>query len=175
MIDYLKDCDYIEAEKEIQGWANKRNPANRKSWEEVGLSIAREVSNRSPDCQTKVGAYLTTKDHRPISTGFNGFPSGVNDEILPNMRPDKHLWIVHAEVNTILNAAKQGRITENSILYCTHIPCKNCLLFCWQAGIHDIIYSKGGHTVMTSEDPDYLKWVATFDLVTGSRIVIRGI
>lgn len=101
--------------------------------------IAVTIAEASPDNRTKVGALLINKESGTIlSNGYNGFVRGANDDILPNVSPDKHLYIIHSEVNLICNAAKHGVSTNNCILYCTLSPCINCMRVLYQSGIHEI-------------------------------------
>jgi dCMP deaminase len=116
---------------------------NRRSWDEYFLDIAELVSTRSKDPSTKVGAILV-RDKVIISTGYNGFPRGINDDISKRYdRPEKYLWTIHAEENAIFNAVRVGVKTENSILYVTPMsPCSNCALSIVQAGIKEVVFQK---------------------------------
>lgn len=115
----------------------------RKTWDEYFLDIAHLVSTRSKDPSTKVGAVIV-RDRIILSTGYNGFPSGVNDNIPERYeRPEKYLWTIHAEENAILNAVKVGMNTSNSTIYVTPLsPCSNCALAISQAGIKEVVYRK---------------------------------
>jgi deoxycytidylate deaminase len=63
-----------------------------------------------------------TKDNRIISTGYNGPASGLFDEYVPNTRPDKYNFMIHSEVNSILNANQD---IAGCIAYVSGIPCFN--------------------------------------------------
>ena len=167
---------YKKARIIIDSWSDKdkRVPLDRKDWDQCHMSMAHEASKRSPDAQTKVGAFLTNETHEPVSAGYNGFPKGFPDYRLPNMRPDKYDWMVHAEMNAILNAARQGKLTKDTIMYCTHQPCKNCTLSMWQAGIKHVVFDNSTTVVMIDND-EYKIWMATFDILSQGRMVIRGI
>jgi dCMP deaminase len=93
--------------------------------------------SRSKDPRTKVGAVVMTSDTRHISVGYNGFPAGVveNNEL---WSPDfKYEYVVHAEINALLNCPFD---TQGAILYCTHKPCLECLKACINARINRIVY-----------------------------------
>ncbi|MFW5800202.1 MAG: hypothetical protein ACOCV8_05235, partial [Spirochaetota bacterium] len=64
------------------------NNIERPSWDEYFLNICDAVSLRSHDKDTKVGCVITDNRHRIVSTGYNGFPCGVNDKDLPSNRTD---------------------------------------------------------------------------------------
>lgn len=108
-------------------------------WDHRFLRIAREVSTWSKDPGTCVGAVLV-KDKRIIATGYNGFPQLIEDglERYQN-REIKLAYTVHAEVNSILNAARNGSKTNGSTLYVTFSPCVSCSTGVIQAGISRVV------------------------------------
>lgn len=104
------------------------------------MQIAETVALKSPDEETKVGSILVKKETGAlIATGFNGFVRGAPDAFLPKIRPHKHKYIVHSEINLIANCAKHGISTEGCIVYCTLSPCANCMRTLFQAGIKEVI------------------------------------
>lgn len=108
-------------------------------WDRRFVRIAYEVADWSKDPGTKVGAVLV-QDRRIIATGYNGFPHGINDLLTRyDNREMKLAYTVHAEVNAILNAAKNGSQTDGSVLYTTFAPCVRCCTSVIQAGIMRIV------------------------------------
>lgn len=104
------------------------------------IDVAVAVSARSHDAETKVGALLVENESGAIlSTGYNGFVRGADDEGLPNTRPDKYEYMLHAEVNLITNAARHGISTNNTTLVCTMSPCKHCMRMLVNCGITKVI------------------------------------
>jgi dCMP deaminase len=112
------------------------------------METAFRLSKKSHCVSKKVGAVLV-KDSRIISMGFNGSFSGWKncDNVFDqnNFNSDEHHhWSnvneIHAEMNCILFAAKQGIETDGCTLYCTLSPCQHCLKNCIQAGISKIIF-----------------------------------
>ncbi len=109
------------------------------TWEEYFLKIAEVVAEKSKDPSTKVGAVIVGKDNQIVSLGFNGFPRGIKDlEERYHDRDIKYKLIVHAEVNAILNAARNGVGTEGCFLYLNYIPCNECAKAIIQAGIKKV-------------------------------------
>lgn len=109
------------------------------SWDRMAMAVA----NNSHDIETKVGALLIhSKTGALLSTGFNGFIRGADDKSLPNTRPDKYPYMVHAETNLIFNCARHGVSTNDCILYCTLSPCVNCARAIWQAGISEVYFKE---------------------------------
>lgn len=120
-------------------------PTSKKSWPALSkwdarfVRIAQEVAEWSKDPGTKVGAVLVT-DRRIIATGYNGFPQGISDSFERYAdREVKIAYTVHAEVNAILNAAKNGSQTDCSTLYVTFPPCVACSSAVIQAGITRVV------------------------------------
>jgi dCMP deaminase len=108
-------------------------------WDRHWMDIAMVIALRSKDRSTKVGAVLI-QDNRIISTGYNGFPRGIDDE-QPDLhtRPTKYIWTVHAELNTFCNAAYLGVPTHKATLYSTMTPCSLCAPVIAQAGITTLV------------------------------------
>jgi len=108
-------------------------------WDERFVRIAEEVASWSKDPGTKVGAVLVN-DKRILATGYNGFPSGISDSLERYLdREVKLAYTVHAEVNVLLNAAKNGAQTAGSTLYTTFHPCVNCAAAVIQGGITTVV------------------------------------
>ena len=108
-------------------------------WDGRFIRIADEVASWSKDPGTKVGAVLVL-DRRIIATGYNGFPQGIDDSFERYAeREVKLAYTVHAEVNAILNAAKNGATTNGSTLYVTFSPCVSCATSVVQAGVSMVV------------------------------------
>lgn len=100
------------------------------------MEIAETVAKRSHDAETKVGALLVNnKSGAIIATGYNGFIKGANDAILPNTRPDKYEYILHAEMNLLTNSARHGISMDDCFLVCTLSPCKLCMRLMINSGV----------------------------------------
>ena len=83
------------------------------------MGIAILSSKRSKDPSTQVGACIVDKDNRIVSMGYNGFPKGCSDNEYPwdkvgNPLDTKYMYVVHAELNAILNA--RGKNLEGMTL-----------------------------------------------------------
>lgn len=107
------------------------------SWDDFFFDICQVISSKSKDNSTKVGAVIVNSGHSIISTGFNGFPIGVDDTISSRYdRPEKYLWTCHAEENAIAFAARNGISTNDATLYSNRMPsCSRCSRLALQAGI----------------------------------------
>lgn len=104
------------------------------------MDIATVVAQRSHDAETKVGAILINNGSGAImATGYNGFVRGASDTALPNTRPLKYEYILHAEDNLIANCARHGISMENCTLVCTLSPCKHCMRMMINCGITKVV------------------------------------
>lgn len=124
---------------------------------EIYLNIALEIAKLSKCKKTQVGCIIV-KDGRIISTGTNGTPSGYTnctDNFCNHNHEDflkehsewslKHE--IHAEMNAIIFATRNGiKIPQESILYCTHEPCDNCLKHIAALGINTVYYKYSYHS-----------------------------
>lgn len=106
------------------------------------MKITEMVASRSTCDRALVGCVLVNRDHRIVSTGYNGSVSGNPhcDDVGHTMRDGHCIATIHAEMNAILYCAKEGIPTKGTICYVTHFPCLNCTKALIQAGICEIIY-----------------------------------
>lgn len=113
-----------------------------KKWDNRFIDLAYMIAGWSKDPTTKVGAVIVNENRNIISVGYNGFSSFANDESKYKIlsRAEKRAQSVHAELNAIFNAAKNGSSVKEASLYVTYPPCSNCALAIIQAGIAEIIY-----------------------------------
>lgn len=118
------------------------------NWSKYFMDIAKTVSTRSKDPNTKVGAVLVDKDNRIIGTGYNGFPGGMSETEELWQRPIKYEYVVHAEMNCILHSTRN---TKGSSLYVTMYPCKDCAKLIASAGVKRIIYEDSKYQNEISE------------------------
>lgn len=113
------------------------------SWDEYFMGVALLAAMRSKDPNTQVGACIVDGENRILSTGYNGFPSGCSDDEFPWEREGgfsetKYPFVVHAELNAILNA--RGKNLTDSKIYVALFPCHECAKAIIQSGIKEIVY-----------------------------------
>lgn len=116
-------------------------------WDNRFMDLAFLVASWSKDPSTKVGAVIT-KDNRVISLGFNGIPTGLDDEKYLVSRDLKILTAMHAESNAIDFA--RGDL-EGSTIYSTHHPCPACSGRIIQNGFARVV------TIEPDKDEDFRK------------------
>ena len=111
-------------------------------WNLKMMQLADHVAQWSKDRSTKVGAVIVDINN-PISMGYNGFPRGCNDDIEErHARPLKYDWVLHAEENAIMNAARHGIKTYGTDMYVNWFPCAKCAGMIVNAGIKRIFCDK---------------------------------
>jgi len=110
-------------------------------WDKRFLDLATHISTWSKDPSTKVGCVVVGEDREIRSTGFNGFPRGIEDdeERLAD-REQKYPLICHAEENAIMHAARTGVSLKGNTAYVTWPPCTGCSRSLIQAGIVEVVY-----------------------------------
>lgn len=92
--------------------------------------------------RAQVGAVLVTANGVTL-TGYNGTPVGCSNECetedeFGNLETKKE--VIHAELNCILKAAKEGVSCLGSTVYVTLSPCVQCSAMLINAGVKDLIY-----------------------------------
>lgn len=115
------------------------------SWDEFFMRVALAASLRSKDPNTQVGACIAGSDNRILSVGYNGTPSGIEDDEFPwettdNPLTDKHNYVIHAEANALLNYRAALKELDGSRIYVTLFPCQECAKMLAQAGISEVIF-----------------------------------
>jgi len=118
------------------------------SWDEYMMKMAVLVSTKSKDRSTQVGAVIVSNGrlHQVLSTGYNGFPRGIDDGINSrHERPIKYMWTEHAERNAIYSAARHGIKLDGTTMYITGggIACADCARAIIQAGIIETVGMMG--------------------------------
>ena len=113
------------------------------SWDEYFMGVAVLSGMRSKDPNTQVGACIVSEDHKILSMGYNGFPTGCSDDEFPWEREgepleNKYFYTTHSELNAILNY--RGGSLEGATIYVTLFPCNECAKAIIQSGIKEVIY-----------------------------------
>jgi dCMP deaminase len=121
-------------------------------WTDYFLNIAEQIKLKSKDPSTQIGAIIVGDDNEVISTGYNSFPRGLDDSVPERLeRPEKYLWIEHAERNAIYNAARIGVSVKGGSIYITcGLPCIDCARGIINSGIKTV-YCKSICTTKNEE------------------------
>ena len=112
------------------------------SWDQKFMKLAQHIAGWSKDSSRKVGAVIIGEDNEIRSTGYNGIPRGVRDDVEGRHNKktkEKYLWFAHAESNAIFNAARIGVPLKGCRIYSTLYPCVDCVIAIIQSGIVEVI------------------------------------
>lgn len=90
-------------------------------------------------CKRRQVGALLVKDRMIISDGYNGTPSGFENNCEDENGATKP-YVLHAEANAITKVAKSGNSSEGSTLYVTASPCIECAKLIIQAGIKRVVF-----------------------------------
>ena len=116
---------------------------NYLSWDEYFMAVALLSAQRSKDPNTQVGACVANAQNKIVGVGYNGFPLGCSDDVLPWDRQGQFLdtkypYVCHAELNAVLNSLSTD--LRDCRIYVGLFPCNECTKVIIQAGIGEIIY-----------------------------------
>ena len=106
------------------------------------MSLAHLSAMRSKDPNTQVGACIVNDKNRVVGIGYNGMPYGCSDDEYPWEREGeyhetKYAYVVHAELNAILNST--GSL-DNCSIFVSLFPCNECAKAIIQSGITEVVY-----------------------------------
>ena len=118
-------------------------------FDKAHMQTAEIYGKLSPAKRLKVGCIIV-KDHRIISIGYNGMPSGwtndceevskrgaISGNVLELVTKPE---VLHAETNAIAKVARSTESAEDAKLYTTHAPCLECSKLIYQSGIESVYY-----------------------------------
>jgi deoxycytidylate deaminase len=109
----------------------------RPTWPEVWMELAENLSRRSCDIKTQVGAVIVSGDNtRVLSLGYNGTPHGF-----PNEREsleEGKAGTIHAEQNALYKLSYNEQCEK--IIYTTFSPCPECARGLIQCRINRVVY-----------------------------------
>ncbi len=123
---------------------NKRE--NVIGWDEAFMLQAVVIAGRSKDPSSQVGACIVDENNHILSLGYNGTPKTWNDNTFPWERKadkdyhTKYPYVIHAEMNALLNYKGNTKSLDGATVYVTLFPCSNCAKALVQAGVKKVIY-----------------------------------
>ncbi len=111
-------------------------------WDQRFMKLARHIATWSKDRGRKVGSVIVGPDNEIRSTGYNGIPRGVRDDVEERHSKEtkeKYVWCAHAERNAIYNAARIGVSLKGCRVYSTLYPCSDCVIALIQSGLTELV------------------------------------
>lgn len=148
----LKDSSVV-----TMGGYRSKLASSLNKWDKSHMEAAQLYARLSSAKRMQVGCVIV-KDHRIISIGYNGMPSGWTNECedtdeygnMPKTKPE----VLHAETNAIAKVAKSSESSKGATLYTTCAPCLDCAKLIYQSGISRVVY---GHTYRKTEGLTFLE------------------
>lgn len=128
---------------------------SRPSWDEYFLYLACSIALRSDDRFIKHGAVIVdNKTRHIIGTGYNNTLAGFSEDIIDlSNRDERRPYYIHAEENCILNSHTNPlSLAKGATLYCTGLPCVNCLQRIVAFGVRRIVITDRPATVQENEE-----------------------
>ena len=110
----------------------------QKKYDIAYLKMAKEWAKLSYCHRRQVGA-LIVKDKMIISDGYNGTPTGFENNCEDEENTTKW-YVLHAEANAIMKVAASTQSCEGATLYITLSPCRECSKLIFQSGIIRVVY-----------------------------------
>lgn len=121
--------------------------ANQKELDGVYMGTAMLHASLSKAIRAQVGAVLVTNQGVTLS-GYNGTPTGRsnNCELFQTWhegpvyvtKPE----VIHAELNCIMKAAREGVSCIGATVYVSLSPCVQCSAMLVQAGVKRVVYQQ---------------------------------
>jgi dCMP deaminase len=120
-------------------------------WLQYYAKIAKETALLSTANKLQVGCVIV-RDNRILSIGYNGTPSGWDNECEEVVPPNANEWetwwtvlktkpeVLHAEANALMKLCRSTDSSEGATLFVTHFPCIECAKLVYQAGISQVYY-----------------------------------
>ena len=103
----------------------------------VYIEVAKLHASLSKAQRLKVGACIVTPS-RVIIPGVNGLPKALGNTCEHNgaTKPS----VIHAELNCILKAQREGVDIRGATLYTTNSPCEHCASLIIVTGVTRVVY-----------------------------------
>ena len=110
------------------------------------MQCAKTFAELSYAKRAQVGCIIV-KNNRIISIGYNGMPSGWDNNCEDITRDSNGTTtlkskpeVLHAETNAIAKVAQSSDSAQGASLFCTHMPCLDCAKLIHQSGISEVYY-----------------------------------
>lgn len=128
----------------------ERDLEKAERYDRLYMDIATRVAGMSYALRARVGAVIV-KDGRIISMGWNGMPSGWENDCeyetffegnrqLLDRKLVTREEVLHAETNAIAKLARDGQSSQDATMYLTLAPCMECAKLIHQSGIKRLVY-----------------------------------
>ena len=146
--DRIRRLLLTEANYDIDNPNNTKKRQDYLNWDDYFMAVSFLSAQRSKDPHEQFGACIVDDENRIVGIGYNGFPRGCSDDMLPwaSNSQDSEVDYLHtkdpfmcqAEINAILN--KCSADVKGTRMYVAGIPDNVAAKLIIQAGITEIVY-----------------------------------
>ncbi|XP_060875463.1 cytidine and dCMP deaminase domain-containing protein 1-like isoform X2 [Metopolophium dirhodum] len=124
--------------------AKSDGPVADLSGNNLFMAISYLTAKRSKDPVCQVGACIVNSDNKIVGTGYNGMPTGCNNDEFPwgnnkSSALNKFIYVCHAEMNAVFYRSSMINV-KGCTLYVTRFPCIECAKIIIQSGIKEVVY-----------------------------------
>lgn len=147
------------------------------NFDELYMGIAIITSKKSCDPRTQVGAVIVDSNNIVLGIGYNGTPRGADNSMLNLNTEEKYNYMIHAEMNALLNCSSRP---VGSTVYITLEPCVHCYAALLNSQIQRVVFlihrecEKRDRLLSDSIKMEQfggnLDWIADAPTVNGTKI-----
>jgi dCMP deaminase len=130
------------------------------SWDEYYMGLTYLIASRSKDPSTQVGAIIVDQTNRPLGIGYNGIPQSISDKEINWKRPDKYVFIEHAEINAMDHASQGVHSLNACTIYVSGMPCPDCTRRLVSRRLRRVVYGNQGIKMNNEESVAKTKEIA---------------
>ena len=118
----------------------------RPDWDQYFMKLAMLASERATCPRAHCGCVLV-KNKNVIATGYNGsIPGDEHCDDVGCLVVDNHcIRTNHAEINALMQAARNGNAVDGATAYVTTMPCTTCAKALIAAGIKRVVIFSNFH------------------------------
>jgi dCMP deaminase len=121
------------------------------SWDDYYIALTYFIASRSKDPSTQVGAVIVDGHNKPLGIGYNGIPQSIPDKEINWKRPDKYVFIEHAEINAMEHASTGIHSLMGTTLYVSAMPCPDCIRRIITKRIRRVVYGQMAAKMLSEE------------------------
>ncbi|HRZ40989.1 MAG TPA: cytidine/deoxycytidylate deaminase family protein [Candidatus Omnitrophota bacterium] len=124
----------------------------RPDWDQYFMKLAMLASERATCPRMHCGCVLV-KGKNVIATGYNGsIPGDDHCEDVGCLVVDNHCMRTnHAEMNALMQAARNGNSVDGSTAYVTTMPCTTCSKALIAAGVKRVVTFSDFHDTLATQ------------------------
>jgi len=141
-------------------------------WDDYFINMLPYIAAKSKDPNTQVGCIIVGPDNEIRSTGYNSLPRGLNDYVEARFeRPEKYMWIEHADRNAIYNAARMGTSISGCRMYLPLHPCHEGARGIINSGISEVIIDNNDNIEYNNRWDDSIR--ISNNMLVEAGIIVR--